>query len=100
MMLTMSVAPALANDNNNNNNNQVERRDANLDRALLHELRTFDNNDGCCDGFNGFNDRCCDGFNTFNDGFGCFGCEFDDVDSSCPFWDDNTGLITWRDCLD
>ena len=82
MMLTASVAPAMAN-NNDNNNDQLDRRDVNLDRALLHELRTDDNNDcffGC-------------GFDRFNDGF-------DFVDNSCPFWDDHSGIINWTDCLD
>ena len=83
IMVTISVAPALA--NNNNNNNRLERKDLQLDRAILNELR--DDNNGCCDHdfrfdndfrFDHDND-CCDdddidfvGFNHF--GFNNFNC--------------------------
>ena len=104
MMVTISVAPALANDNNdNNNNNQVERRDANLDRALLHELRTDDNNFGCCDnnlGFNDeFNNNCCD-FQHDNFGFDSFGFDSFGFLSDCPFAGDFEGSVNQFDCFD
>ena len=43
MMVTISVAPALANDDRDDN---LLRRDIRLDRQILHELRTDDVN--CC----------------------------------------------------
>ena len=75
MMVTVSVAPALA----NNNDNRLLRKDVQLDRAILNELR--DDNNGCCgnDFRFGHNNDCCDdddidfvGFNHF--GFNNFNC--------------------------
>jgi len=43
MMVTIAVAPALAHDDRNDH---LLRRDIQLDRQILHELRTDDFN--CC----------------------------------------------------
>ena len=65
MMVTVSVAPALA----NNNDNRLLRKDVQLDRKILHELRDDDNDfNRCCDNDFRFNTF---GFNTFNN-FGCW----------------------------
>jgi hypothetical protein len=94
MMVTISVAPALANNNNNNNDNRLDRKDIQLDRKILNELRD-DNNFGCCGfnnfGFNDFDHHCCGfdnddhftSFNIFNDD-----CEWELEDEDELFWVD------------
>ena len=78
MMVTISVAPALANDDRDDH---LLRRDIQLDRQILHELRNDDL--GCC-GFNRFDHEvCCDDLAfisspfAFGFGFGCWQLEPD-----------------------
>ncbi len=97
IMVTISVAPALANDNRQDN--RLDRKDLQLDRKILNELRD-DNNNGCC-GFNNFHHDdfdCCDndiddldfvvfspfGFNNFNCGHWEWSWVFDRWD-----WEDD-----------
>ena len=73
MMVTISVAPALANDDNDDH---LLRRDIQLDRQILHELRTDDF--GCCPQFDvdhGFFDS--SPFVFSPSGFGCWQLEAD-----------------------
>jgi len=91
IMVTISVAPALAN-NNNNNDNRLERKDLQLDKKILRELRD-DNNGDCC-GFNRFNNfdhddlDCCDNDLFDHD-------DIDDIDFRFINFSDDCGHWEW-----
>jgi hypothetical protein len=79
-MVTISVAPALANNNHHHNGFNCCDNDDDVSLVFLND-DIFDNDlDDCCD-------------NDFRF------IDFDD-DIDCPFWDDHSGLVNWRDCLD
>ncbi len=74
VMMTASVAPAMADNNNNNNDRQLDRQDIRLDRALLNQ------NDGFF-------------FTPF------FGEDDSFFNNSCPFWGDTEGIVNQWDCV-
>lgn len=85
VMVTASVAPAMA--ATNNNDTHLDRQDIRLDQQLLNQNDNFGFNNGFDDfGFNnGFDDF------GFNNGFS--------FDSSCPFWGDTEGIVNQWDCF-
>ena len=65
MMVTISVAPALANNNLDRRDFRIDKKDLQVDRQILHELR---DDDFCCR-----NDFGHHNFGHHNFGFNTFG---------------------------
>ena len=88
MMVTVSVAPAMAKDNDNDNQ---------LDRKILHELRHDDFSCFGC-GFNRFNHRfdddfeCCDDEDLLFTGFSPFLAGVPDIDVDTKNVPNNSNL--------